>query len=296
MLHMFRLTREVRFAINPAPDEQLAQKPTNSYGGYPSLRGFGSYLTLQITVAGEPDSSSNYLLNIKQIDAAVRSNAIPFLTDAVRGNKRRFGSAEHSPLTEKRSAEPNLQASEHRPADLTPEHATLALFHRLHDAWPAVAVQEIRLSLSPFLSYSAVASELPMVRLSQKFEFSATHRLHNPNLSDEENREIFGKCNNPHGHGHNYELQVTLRGIPNPRGVLVDLPDFERIVAAAVIDRFDHKNLNLELPEFRNLIPTVENIAMVIHRLLKPRFDGAGATLASVTVWETPKTWCEYAD
>jgi 6-pyruvoyltetrahydropterin/6-carboxytetrahydropterin synthase len=285
MLNMFRLTREVRFAINPAPDEQLAQKPTNSYGGYPSLRGFGAYLILQITVAGEPDNSSNYLLNIKQIDAAVRNNAIPFLTDAVRGNECRFGSAEHSP-----------RSSQKPPAELTPEHASLALFNRLHDAWPAVAVQEIRLSLSPFLSYSAVASELPMVRLSQKFEFSATHRLHNPSLSDEENREIFGKCNNPHGHGHNYELQVTLRGTPNPRGILIDLPDFERIVAAAVIDRFDHKNLNLELPEFRNLIPTVENIAMVIHRLLKPRFDGAGVMLASVTVWETPKTWCEYAD
>ncbi len=135
-----------------------------------------------------------------------------------------------------------------------------------------------------------------MVRLSQKFEFSATHRLHNPALSSEENRQTFGKCNNPHGHGHNYELQVTLRGKPDASGILIDIPDFETIVANAVIDRFDHKNLNIELPEFRELIPTVENIARVIYRLLKPRFDGAGAALASVTVWETPKTWCEYSD
>ena len=135
-----------------------------------------------------------------------------------------------------------------------------------------------------------------MIRLSQKFEFSATHRLHNPQLSEEENRRTFGKCNNPHGHGHNYELQVTLAGTPDSNGLLIDVPAFERIVSSTVIDRFDHKNLNQELPEFRELVPTVENIAMTIYRLLKPQFAGEGATLASVTVWETPKTWCEYSE
>ena len=135
-----------------------------------------------------------------------------------------------------------------------------------------------------------------MVRLSQKFEFSATHRLHNPALSDDENCQVFGKCNNPHGHGHNYEVQVTLVGLPDARGTLIDVPAFEAIVGGTVIDRFDHKNLNLELPEFQDLNPTVENIAMTIYRLLKPRFADASARLASVTVWETPKTWCEYSE
>ena len=135
-----------------------------------------------------------------------------------------------------------------------------------------------------------------MVRLSQKFEFSATHRLHNPSLSEEENCRTFGKCNNPHGHGHNYEVQVTLAGRPDESGVLVNIPAFEHIVGSSVIDKFDHKNLNVELPEFRELIPTVENIAMTIYRLLKPKFNDAGAKLAAVTVWETPKTWCEYSE
>jgi len=136
-----------------------------------------------------------------------------------------------------------------------------------------------------------------MVRLSHKFEFSASHRLFNRDLSDDENCRLFGKCSNPHGHGHNYELQVTLAGEPDRvNGVLVDLPTFERIVAAAVVDRFDHKNLNAEVPEFADLIPSVENIARVIYKLLRPRFDGAGARLAAVTVWETPKTWCEYSE
>jgi 6-pyruvoyltetrahydropterin/6-carboxytetrahydropterin synthase len=264
---MFQLTREVRFALNPTPDDQLAGRATNSYGGFPSLRGFGHYLTLQATLAGDIDPASNYLVNIKQIDAVVRKIAIPYLAEVVAHSDR-----------------------------ASPEAVMPALFERLKNCWPPHRLQMLRLSLSPFLSYSAKAGELPMVRLSQKFEFSATHRLHNAGLSPEQNVETFGKCNNPHGHGHNYELQVTLAGEPNASGVLIDVPKFESIVASAVIDRFDHKNLNVELAEFRDLIPTVENIARVIYRLLQPRFDELTVKLATVTVWETPKTWCEYSE
>ena len=135
-----------------------------------------------------------------------------------------------------------------------------------------------------------------MVRLSQKFEFSASHRLHNPALPDDTNTQTYGKCNNPHGHGHNYELQVTLKGTPDKNGVLVCVPEFERIVKQQVIDRFDHKNLNEELAEFKTVIPSVENIAKTIYRILKPSLSIADATLASVTVWETSKTWCEYEE
>jgi 6-pyruvoyltetrahydropterin/6-carboxytetrahydropterin synthase len=153
-------------------------------------------------------------------------------------------------------------------------------FKMLRDAFRSVEVESARWFLTPFLAYEVRRSELPMVRLSQRFEFSASHRLHNPRFSDEENRRKFGKCNNPHGHGHNYEVQVTM----------------ERIVSRTVIDRFDHKNLNVETEEFRDLIPSVENIAMVIFRMLKPQFERQRARLASVTVWETPKTWCEYSE
>jgi len=135
-----------------------------------------------------------------------------------------------------------------------------------------------------------------MVRLSQKFEFSASHRLHSAQLSDEENRKCFGKCNNPNGHGHNYEVQVTLAGQPDESGSFIDIPAFERVVAQTVIDKFDHKNLNVEVTEFRELMPSVENIAMVIFRMLKPKFAEQRARLAAVTVWETPKTWCEYVE
>ena len=116
-----------------------------------------------------------------------------------------------------------------------------------------------------------------MVRLSQKFEFSASHRLFNSALSDDENRKTYGKCSNPHGHGHNYELQVTLVGEPDASGVVVKVPVFEQVVSEAIIQRFDHKNLNVEVAEFRELIPSVENIARVIYRRLKERFRESGA-------------------
>ena len=264
---MFRLTREVRFAINTPPDDQLSHKPTNSFGGYPSLRGFGRHYSLAISLSGPLDVASSYLINIKQVDAAVRERAIPLIAAAV--------------LSE-------------RPK--TPEAVLLDVLDLFKTQWPSLELNGVCLSLSPTLSLAAFAREPHMVRLSQKFEFSATHRLHNPALTAAENVETFGKCNNPHGHGHNYELQVTLAGAPGNNGVLIDLPQFERTVALNVIDRFDHRNLNLELPEFAELNPTVENIARVIYGLLRPHFAEPPARLHSVTVWETPKTWCEYQE
>lgn len=262
---MFRLTREVRFAINGADDPQLQGAPSNGYGGFPSLTGFGSYLSLDVTLSGPLDPVSNYLLNIKQIDATIRERAIPAVAAAI-----------HS--------------GNDAPAQLVGR-----LFQKL-EAWPPLSLEELKLHLSPFLSISARASERPMIQLSQQFEFSATHRLHNPRATEEENRRIFGKCNNPHGHGHNYQVQVTLVGQPDASGLLIEIPAFERIVATTLIDRLDHKNLNLEVAEFRELIPTVENIAMTAYRLLKPKLSSERTKLASVTVWETPKTWCEYSE
>src|SRR4051794_19013919 len=266
---MFRLTREVRFAVNAAPDGQLAGPASNSFGGFPTLTGAGQFFTLQVTLAGELDPGSQYLLNIKDVDRAVRERAVPAIERALRTG--RFGGG----------------------AGIARD-----LFDLLRHAWPGApaTVESLRLSLTPPLSYAALAREPPMARLSQRFEFSAPHRLHNPALPPDENARLFGKCNNPRGHGHNYEVQVTIAGPPDENGLLIPVPTFERIVAAAVIERFDHKYLNLEIEEFRRLIPTVENIAMVIYRLLQPKLADANGRLASVTVWETPKTWCEYAE
>jgi 6-pyruvoyltetrahydropterin/6-carboxytetrahydropterin synthase len=260
---MFRLFREVRFAINSLPDDQLARKPTNSYGGFPTLTGLGHWFSLAVELAGEIDSQTSYLRNIKEIDDVVRRLGVPLVEQSIRDG--RFGGG----------------------AGVLAE-----LFELLRSQWRGTALESLRLALSPFLSLSVRSQEFPMIRLSQKFEFSASHRLHNPTLSDSANRECFGKCNNPAGHGHNYEVQVTLRGKPAADGTLVCLPDLERLVASTVIDRFDHKHLNLEVPEFAHLNPTVENIARIIFSLLKP----VVTNLASITVWETPKTWCEFSE
>lgn len=264
---MLRLTREVRFAINALPDEQLQHPPTNSYGGHPSLTGLGYYFALQLTLSGQADPASGYLLNIKQVDELVRSRAIPALRASIESGH--FGGG---------------------------GRVVAHLHQLLRDAWPHVSLQSLQLMLSPFLSISTRTSELPMVRFSQKFEFSASHRLHNPLLSDAENRCIFGKCNNPQGHGHNYELQVSITGEPDENGLLIDLPTFERIVTQTVIERFDHQNLNVDVMDFREVQPTVENIAATIYKLLKPAFLSHHTKLASITVWETTKTWCEYTE
>jgi 6-pyruvoyltetrahydropterin/6-carboxytetrahydropterin synthase len=259
---MFQLTRETRFAVNPG--EKITGKPTNSYAGFPTLNGFGHYFALRLTLGGDLHPDTGYLRNIKEIDDVVRRHGIQIVADAIKNKTGIF----EVPLT---------------------------LFNQLKSSWPGASLDELQLKLSPFLSVGCLAKEHPMVRLSQKFEFSAAHRLHNPALTDAENRKAYGKCNNTHGHGHNYELQVTLSGTPGANGLLIDIPEFERIVADTVIDRFDHTFLNLETAEFRDLIPSVENIARVIHTLLKPKFTET-TKLASVTVWETPKTWCEYTD
>jgi 6-pyruvoyltetrahydropterin/6-carboxytetrahydropterin synthase len=170
------------------------------------------------------------------------------------------------------------------------------IFEQLKNAWPGSELHRLRLALSPFLTLTLFAVEFPMIRLSQKFEFSASHRLHNPTLSGEQNQSLFGKCNNPHGHGHNYVLQVTVAGLPYSSGHLIDIPQFERVVASTVVEPFDHRYLNLEIPEFSELIPTVENIAMVIFHMLKPKLEAMRVKLAGVTLWETTKTWCEYME
>ncbi|MBX9652136.1 6-carboxytetrahydropterin synthase [bacterium] len=132
-----------------------------------------------------------------------------------------------------------------------------------------------------------------MIHLTEQFEFSASHRLHCPGLSDQENKTLFGKCNNPSGHGHNYVVEVTVEGKPDSTGRLLALPDLEQIVNRAVIDRFDHKHLNEDTVEFRSMNPTVENIARVTWDLLVNAV--APVTLRNVRIYETPKTWADYS-
>lgn len=111
----------------------------------------------------------------------------------------------------------------------------------------------------------------PRVAVYRHEHFNAAHRIHNPALSDADNARIYGKCNNPNYHGHNYELTVRVSGAVDPViGYVMDLGELSSIVKKQVLDRLDHKNLNVDVPEFKNVNPTAENIAIMVHGLLRP--------------------------
>lgn len=131
------------------------------------------------------------------------------------------------------------------------------------------------------------------VSVFRKEHFNAAHRLHNPDWSDEKNATVFGKCNNPNFHGHNYELIVKLTGEVNPEtGYVYDMKKLSDLIKGQVLDKFDHKNLNLDTEEFRNLNPTAENIAVVIYTILRKHIEES--LDVQVKLFETERNYVEY--
>lgn len=123
--------------------------------------------------------------------------------------------------------------------------------------------------------------------------FNAAHRLYNPEWTNERNDAVFGKCNNPSFHGHNYELVVKITGVPDKdTGYVMDLKMLSDLIRDEILGRFDHKNLNLDTVEFRNLNPTAENIAIVIYDLLRPKIDAEKDL--QIRLYETPRNFVEY--
>jgi 6-pyruvoyltetrahydropterin/6-carboxytetrahydropterin synthase len=294
---MVTLTRAVRLCINDAPPgaEAPAPRPHNTYAGAPAMRGLGRYYELVVSCTGHLDPDTGYFLNIKAIDDAARAEALPAIARACR----------EAPWS-------------HPGPVLTGLLPGLAARLR-GDSAGRVRRVEAEWRLTPFYAVAAsidlkedgsMPAHPGSVRITQHFDFAASHRLHNPRLSDEDNRALFGKCNNPSGHGHNYRVAPTvvvpaeLTAGASP----FTLDDLERLTDEAVIQRFDHKHLNIDEPELFDparggSMPSVENIAKVCYALLKPRIEavprggapgGVGVKLASVTVWETSKTSCTY--
>ncbi|MDO9551835.1 6-carboxytetrahydropterin synthase [Rhodonellum sp.] len=131
------------------------------------------------------------------------------------------------------------------------------------------------------------------VTVFRKEHFNAAHRLNNPSWSDEMNENIFGKCNNKNFHGHNYELIVQIRGSVDPEtGYLIDLKILSDIIKEHVLNRFDHKNLNLDTDEFQNLNPTAENIAVVIWNILRKQLEDKYDL--TIRLYETERNFVEY--
>ncbi len=250
--------REVRFSAGTPAGGPVA----NSWGGWPAATGLQPYVRLRVCIEGDPDPETGYICNIAQLDQLLRSRVIPIF------NGKDAGGCPPERLLQTVARE------------LAP-HAPPAAGWAWWELWT-----------TPFMRYRLAAGGSDMIELTQSFEFSAAHRLHCRSLSDEQNRAIFGKCNNPSGHGHNYQLEVTITAAASdPSGRVLPIAEFERIVRERVIDRFDHKHLNEDCPEFAATNPSVENITRVAWSLLEGRF--APARLARLRVWETPKTCAE---
>ena len=131
------------------------------------------------------------------------------------------------------------------------------------------------------------------VAVFRREHFNAAHRLYNSDWSDVQNTEVFGKCSLPHYHGHNYELEVKVVGdVDEKTGFVMDLKKLSDLVQEQVLEKFDHKNLNLDTEEFKNLNPTAENIVVVIYNLLRPHLDASLELM--IRLYETPRNFVEY--
>jgi len=252
------------------PERGPARRPSsvrarNSWAG--SIDGdLRTFWVLRAVVEGPVDERTGFLCNIKQLDTVLLDTVVPHLHNAVASASRQIAAMASA-----------LNGAFGTAAERCPAPASLS---------------SLELKLSPFTSLKIEDGGSPMVRLTRSFEFSAAHRLHRADFSDEENLRVFGKCSNPMWHGHNYILDVTVEGEPGDlQGTLVEPPQLDRIVQDRVITSFDHKNLNAECDEFASLNPSVENIARVIWNQLHGAFTRC--RLLSVRVWETPKTYAE---
>jgi len=276
---MLELCRTLRFCINdrPQPDggddarklgDDSDTPQSNTFAAWPAMRGLGRYYEMQVCCRGQADPQTGYFINIKHIDQAARQGAIPLLHRAIASDAGGV--------------------------------AMGALLGSMLDALQPLldhTVVSVQLNLTPTYNLTVEAHDMDHVLIRQRYEFSAAHRLHTPSLSDEQNREVFGKCNNPAGHGHNYELEIALRTAIDPHGHTPAAEHIDAIVDEHAIEHLDHKHLNHDVPQFAKLNPSVENIAQVIWQMLDGRFDSlapAGGTLEEIRVWETGKTVCAY--
>ena len=262
-----RLSRELRF--NVVDDfESYIERAQNSWAGWPAKFEFVRLVSVRCTMEGFPNSNTGFLSDVKDIDRAIRESISEI---AKSGEMPQLGLIDF----------------------------LRKLFVEFRSQKTIGAMLEVvELAVTPYLQISISQKDLNMVSVTHQFEFSAAHRLHNPELSDEENKQLFGKCNNPNGHGHNYLVEVTIahsvNGDSNSRNASIPLAEFQKIVKTNVIDRYDHKHLDMDLDDFRGTNSTVENIAMQIWNLLEPKF-ASEMRLRNIRVYETPKTWADFS-
>lgn len=227
--------------------------------------GLGAYFACTVSVDGNPDPVSGYVISIADIDSAVRGELAPLLVAALWPDSGTSATSAGDPAIIARALALRLSET------LRPPVAALALH------------------VNPFDSFSWEARMPDTVLLTTQIECAAAHRLHAPELGEAANRALFGKCNNPNGHGHNYRVEATVAvslSDPNRMGMV----RLAQILSEHVERRIDHRHLNLDVPEFARVIPSVEHIAAACRGWLDEPVRAAGGRLVRVTVWETEKT------
>lgn len=245
----------------------------NGYAGDPACEGLSAHYEIELSCTSEPDPEIGYVIDIKRADAAVRNVAVPRIQNAMARDGRT------SPVMLVRQIGQELSRELARGGTPIGERVR----------WFLSPTYSVEVSMNP------EPTTMTPVLVRQKFDFAASHRLHVPSLSDEENQRLFGKCNHPSGHGHNYQIEPCVEWRGGERDAGFDLAAFERLVRRVIIDRFDHKHLNLDTREFAaqgGANPTVENIARVFFGLLSGELAAWSkhASLRSITVWETDRT------
>jgi len=242
------------------------------FGKCVSPYGHGHNYRCELTLRGEINARSGMVINIKDVDDV--------MAKVVKNLDHKFINAQVHEFTERVP---------------TTENLTLYLRDKLEQAFidnDDVAIANVKLYEEKYLF--AEAGMGSNVSLTRGYVFSAAHRLHSNAMSDEENNSVFGKCNNPYGHGHNYELEVTVGGVPDERtGMIIDLAKLDHIVNEEIVDKFDHKHLNEEVEPFDELNPTSENVAKVIYERLAPRLSDL-VKFEKVLLRETPRSFFEY--
>ncbi|WP_284036408.1 6-carboxytetrahydropterin synthase [Neobacillus sp. 114] len=265
---MLYLSRRVDFSATHTYHNQEWSEEENlaTFGKCYNPNGHGHDYKLEVMVRGNLDQKKGIVVNTVDIKKIVSS----FLQelDGVFLDKEHPYFKENIPTT---------------------ENLVNYIWDSIKDSFEGCELYRLRLFENHYLSAERVLSG--MTYLTRKYHFSAAHRLHSIHLSDQENKDLFGKCNNPNGHGHNYYVDVQVQGNPSPQtGMIMNLKDLDEIVEREVLDKFDHKHLNLDTEEFKELNPTSEVLALVIYKLLKPYIPD----LHKVGVWETEKNYFEY--
>lgn len=277
-LPLLDLTRRVTFTaghvyrgvgLSPAALKAL-------FGVAAEPSGHGHNYVMDVTIRGRADARDGMVVNIKTLDALLDALLVPI---------------DHRML--------NASLPEFHDGVPTTERLAQALWRRLPGRVGEARKTAMRLEEHPGLYVELSGKDPRMVYLTRSIEFAAAHRLHSCALSAAANRKVYGKCNNPNGHGHNYVAEVTVAGLPDRRtGCVIDLGRLDALLKAEIEERFDHKHLNLDVPEFRARVPTAENIAQVIWRLLADKVPrcrtGGRVRLHRVRLIETDRSWFDY--